>query len=49
MCHLGVRFIWLQVRELAYLPLAEDIPIAFNSCRKVRGLRRVVAPFTLSG
>ena len=22
------------VRELAYLPLAEDIPIAFNSCRK---------------
>ncbi len=26
----------LQVRELAYLPLAEDIPIAFNSTRKVR-------------
>jgi hypothetical protein len=24
-----------QVREVAYLPLAEDIPIAFNSCRKV--------------
>ena len=22
------------VREIAYLPLAEDIPIAFNSCRK---------------
>ncbi len=24
---------WLQVRELAALPMAEDIPIAFNSCR----------------
>ena len=23
-----------QVRELAYLPLADDIPVAFNSCRK---------------
>ena len=22
------------VREIAYLPLAEDIPVAFNSCRK---------------
>ena len=22
------------VREVAHLPLAEDIPIAFNSCRK---------------
>ena len=22
------------VKEVAYLPLAEDIPIAFNSCRK---------------
>ncbi len=22
------------VKDLAYLPLAEDIPIAFNSCRK---------------
>ena len=22
------------LREIAYLPLAEDIPIAFNSCRK---------------
>ena len=22
------------VQEIAYLPLAEDIPIAFNSCRK---------------
>lgn len=22
------------VKEIAYLPLAEDIPIAFNSCRK---------------
>jgi len=28
-----------MLRELAYLPLAEDIPIAFNSCRKgPRGL-----------
>ena len=22
------------VREMAYLPLAEDIPVAFNSCRR---------------
>ena len=22
------------MREMAYLPLAEDIPVAFNSCRK---------------
>jgi hypothetical protein len=22
------------IREMAYLPLAEDIPIAFNSCRR---------------
>lgn len=27
------------MREIAYLPLAEDIPVAFNSCRKgVRSL-----------